>query len=112
MLNFVPARLTALGYAVAGRFTRALRCWHTQGTTWKSPNAGPVMAAGAGSLGVLIGGSAIYHGVTQTRSPLGEGHTPDAHDIDRALRLISRSLVIWLLVLFVGGWLVDYVTAR
>lgn len=112
VLNFVPARLTALGYAVAGHFTRALRCWRTQGTTWKSPNAGPVMAAGAGSLGVLIGGPAIYHGVTQTRSPLGEGQAPDAHDIDRALRLINRSLVIWLLVLFVGGGLVDYVTLR
>ncbi len=112
VLNFVPARLTALGYAVVGHFTRALRCWRTQGTTWKSPNAGPVMAAGAGSLGVLIGGPAIYHGVTQTRSPLGEGRAPDARDIDRALRLINRSLVIWLLVLFVGGWLVDYVTSR
>ena len=107
VLNFVPARLTALGYAVAGRFTRALQCWRTQGTTWKSPNAGPVMAAGAGSLGVLIGGPAIYHGVVQMRSPLGEGHAPDACDIDRALRLINRSLVIWLLVLFVGGGLVD-----
>ena len=112
VLNFVPARLTALGYAVAGRFTRALQCWRTQGTTWKSPNAGPVMAAGAGSLGVLIGGPAIYHGVVQMRSPLGEGHAPDACDIDRALRLINRSLVIWLLVLFAGGWLVDYVTAH
>ena len=112
VLNFVPARLTALGYAVAGRFTRALQCWRTQGTTWKSPNAGPVMAAGAGSLGVLIGGPAIYHGVVQMRSPLGEGHAPDACDIDRALRLINRSLVIWLLVLFAGGWLVDYVTTH
>lgn len=106
VLNFVPSRLTALSYALAGHFMRALRCWRLQGTTWKSPNAGPVMAAGAGSMGVLIGGPAVYQGVTQMRSPLGEGPAPEAEDIDRALGLIRRTVLIWLLGLFTGGWIV------
>lgn len=108
-LNFVPARLTALGYAMAGRSYAALRCWHRQGTRWKSPNAGPVMAAGAGSLGVLLGGPANYHGVAQTRPPLGEGHPPDTGDIDNALRLIRHTLLVCLLLVFAGGGVVDYV---
>jgi adenosylcobinamide-phosphate synthase len=37
VLNYVPARLTALGYALAGRFERAIHCWKTQGLIWKSP---------------------------------------------------------------------------
>ena len=109
VLNFIPARLTALSYALVGHFTRALRCWRSQGAQWKSPNAGPVMAAGAGSLGVLLGGPACYHGVTQVRPPLGEGCNAHARDIERALRLIRRTLLLWVLILFIGGWLVDYV---
>lgn len=109
VMNFIPARLTALSYALVGHFTRALRCWRSQGAQWKSPNAGPVMAAGAGSLGVLLGGPACYHGVTQVRPPLGEGCNAHVRDIERALRLIRRTLLLWVLILFIGGWLVDYV---
>lgn len=109
VLNFIPARLTALSYALVGHFSRALRCWRCQGAHWKSPNAGPVMAAGAGSLGVLLGGPACYHGAMQARPPLGEGHVVRTGDIERALRLIRRTLLLWVLILFSGGWLVDYV---
>ena len=109
VLNFIPARLTALSYALVGHFTRALRCWRSQGALWKSPNAGPVMAAGAGSLGVLLGGAASYHGMEQVRPPLGEGCNAHVGDIERALRLIRRTLLLWVLILFTGGRLVDYV---
>lgn len=109
VLNFIPARLTALSYALAGRFIRALRCWRSQGAQWKSPNAGPVMAAGAGSLGVLLGGPACYHGAMQARPPLGEGHGVRTGDIERALRLIRRTVLLWVLILFTGDCLVDYV---
>jgi adenosylcobinamide-phosphate synthase len=111
VLNFIPARLTALSYALAGKFTRALRCWRSQGAQWKSPNAGPVMAAGAGSLGVRLGGAACYHGAMQARPPLGEGRPAQIEDIDRALGLIRRSLMLWVLVLFAGGWFVDHVVS-
>lgn len=109
VLNFIPARLTALSYALVGNFTRASRCWRAQGAQWKSPNAGPVMAAGAGSLGVLLGGSASYHGIAQRRPPLGEGEAPAAAHIDQALRLIRRSLLLWVVVLFAGGGFVDFI---
>lgn len=107
LLNFVPARLTAASYALMGSFKRAFSCWYIQGRDWKSPNAGPVMAAGAGSLGVELGGAAVYHGITQLRPALGEGEAPTAAHIDSALQLIRRSLLLWLAVLWVGGWLVD-----
>lgn len=112
VLNFIPARLTALSYALAGRTRTALRCWRTQGLHWKSPNAGPVMAAGAGSLGVLLGGLASYHGAVEERPPLGEGRTPDADDIDGALQLIRHSLVIWLVALAGGATLVQFFALR
>ncbi len=96
LLNFVPARLTALTYALLGRAGRALACWRRQAGAWSSPNAGPVMAAGAGSLGVRLGGPAIYHGRVEERPPLGEGAAPNDKDIIRALALVQRGQWLWL----------------
>ncbi len=98
VLNFIPARLTALSYALLGDATRAWRCWRTQAPLWDSPNAGPVMAAGAGALRVRLGGAAPYDGVWEPRPELGEGDEPDADAIVRALRLVRRSVVLWLVV--------------
>jgi len=105
VMNYVPARLTALSYALAGRFGRALRCWKLQGSIWKSPNAGPVMAAGAGSLGIVLGGPEFYDGQLQSRIVLGEGCRPDASAIGAASRLMQRALLIWVLIIFAVGWL-------
>lgn len=98
VLNFIPARLTAVSYALLGDATRAWRCWRKQAVLWDSPNAGPVMAAGAGALGVQLGGAAPYDGVWEPRPELGEGEPADAHAIVRALRLVRRSVVLWLVV--------------
>jgi adenosylcobinamide-phosphate synthase len=98
VLNFAPARLTALTYAMIGRTGSALRCWRSQARAWESPNAGPVMAAGAGALGVGLGGGAYYHGHWKERPPLGAGPAPDAESIPAALRLVRSGVVLWLLI--------------
>jgi adenosylcobinamide-phosphate synthase len=103
-LNWIPARLTALTYALLGQTRNALACWRAQAPGWESPNAGPVMSAGAGSLGVLLGGAAIYHGAEEIRPPLGSGPTPVAADLGRAIALIRHSLWLWLAVFFVIGF--------
>ena len=102
-LNYVPARLTALTYALLGRTRLALRCWRRQAPQWDSPNAGPVMAAGAGALGVSLGGPATYHGERHERPRLGEGPAPLPADIYRALTLVRRGVWLWLSLLVVGG---------
>ena len=104
-LNWLPARLTALTYALLGRTRQALACWRAQAPGWESPNAGPVMAAGAGSLGVQLGGAAIYHGQVEQRPPLGTGPAPVATDLGRAIALIRHSLWLWLAVFFAIGFL-------
>ncbi|MGB7651455.1 MAG: adenosylcobinamide-phosphate synthase CbiB [Gallionella sp.] len=103
-LNFVPARLTALSYALLGKSRSALHCWRTQAPLWDSPNAGPVMAAGAGALQVKLGGAAIYHGVSEARPLLGCGAEVAAGDIPRAVALVQGVLGWWLaLILLVSG---------
>lgn len=102
-LNYVPARLVALTYALLGNFGSALHCWRTQAPRWDSPNAGPVMAAGAGALGVTLGGPARYHGELHDRPVLGLGPAPTAHSIDMALLLVRRGVMLWVAVIVLGG---------
>ncbi|MBB6136570.1 adenosylcobinamide-phosphate synthase [Massilia aurea] len=98
VMNYVPARLTALSYVLlagAGRAS-AWHCWRTQAPAWSSPNAGPVMASGAGALGVSLGGAAVYDGEVEQRPPLGAGPAACAGDIQRAWRLVLRTTLLWL----------------
>ena len=101
VLNWIPARLTAASYAVLGDTRAALQCWREQAHRWDSPNAGPVMASGAGSLNVQIGGPAVYHGAIEQRPTLGMGRTASAQHVTAALVLVERSVVLWLAVLIV-----------
>ncbi|WP_019624367.1 adenosylcobinamide-phosphate synthase CbiB [Thioalkalivibrio thiocyanoxidans] len=109
ILNWVPARLTSLAYALAGQTRTALRCWRDQGRRWKSPNAGPVMAAGAGALGVTLGGPARYAGGIEERPVLGAGAAPGPGTIDAALRLVDRALAIWLVAIATGVLILVFV---
>ncbi|CAA0091219.1 Cobalamin biosynthesis protein CobD [BD1-7 clade bacterium] len=108
VLNYIPARLTAASYAAAGHLSTAVHCWRTQAPQWKSPNAGPVMAAGAGAIRVQLGGIAIYHGEAQERPPLGSGESPSASSIYRAINLVDRAVIVWLLVLFLMSLAVHF----
>ncbi len=106
-LNYLPARLTALSYVLLapGRAGKALawRCWREQAPAWSSPNAGPVMASGAGALGLALGGAARYDGVIEQRPPLGQGTPATAADIDRAWQLVARTTTLWLAVAAVAA---------
>ncbi|OMG73897.1 adenosylcobinamide-phosphate synthase CbiB [Burkholderia ubonensis] len=106
LLNWVPARLTAASYALLGDTASAWRCWRTQARHWDSPNAGPVMAAGAGSLNVQLGGPAVYHGELEHRPVLGAGSPASAAHIVAALSLVTRTLALWLALLVASAILV------
>jgi len=112
VLNYVPARLTALTYALLGNTRSALYCWRKQGAIWKSPNAGPVMAAGAGAINVSLGGSAQYHSRTEIRPTLGPEYTDQVsaseHSIEQAGQLVSRGVYLWLISVVVCDGLLVY----
>ena len=100
--NWIPARVTAaLTIAVAPlaiprgsrSATAALRTVLRDGGRHPSPNAGRCEAAFAGALGVRLGGTNVYEGVTEARPGLGEGRAPEPHDARRAIRL-SRAVTV------------------
>ena len=113
IIDFLPARLTAFGFAVVGNFEEAVNCWRRDAGLWKHPNEGIILAAAAGGVGVRLGGSAAP-GVTPDRSKTfdrgassgemdAEGSTPGALPVLGHLRsivgLVWRSVVLWMLLL-------------
>ncbi|MBV8633835.1 MAG: cobalamin biosynthesis protein [Burkholderiaceae bacterium] len=106
VLNWIPARLTALSYLALGNARGAWRCWRNQALHWPSPNAGPVTASGAGALQVALGGMASYDGVVEMRPPLGEGREAHAGDIPRAWQLVWRAVLLWCLLAAISAWAV------
>lgn len=101
LLNYFPARLTALSYALSGKPLKALGCWRKQASSCHSPNGGPVMCSGAGALQVQLGGGAYYHGVWRDSPEMGEGGIATQKHISSALTLINKSICLWILVLAV-----------
>jgi len=112
VLNWVPARLTACSYALLGKTRLAWQCWRSQAPAWPSPNAGPVMAAGAGALGLALGREASYDGVPEVRPPLGMGEPAKREDLGRAWRLIWKVTVLWVALLLLIGALGETAGAK
>jgi len=104
-MNYLPARLTALSYVLLASANRreAWRCWRAQAPQWSSPNAGPVMASGAGALGVTLGGAATYGGAVEARPVLGSGPAARSGDIVRAWRLVRRTALLWTVAALAAG---------
>ena len=114
-LNYIPARLTALSYVLLApglqAKRRAWQCWRAQAPAWSSPNAGPVMASGAGALGVQLGGAAVYDGEVEHRPPLGQGAPATGADIRRAWQLVVSTTVLWLAIACACAALLRYIHA-
>jgi len=97
--NFIPARLTALLFALAASITpgadyaAAMATARRDAAKHASPNAGWPEAAMAGALGFGLGGPRSYDGETVDLPTMGDGRRalgPD--DIETALTLYERML--------------------
>jgi adenosylcobinamide-phosphate synthase len=113
LLDYVPARMTAFGFAVVGNFEEAVTCWRRDAALWKHPNEGIILAAAAGAVGVQLGGGAAP-GVTPDRAQTfeagaaaeavnAEGSTPglppERGHLGSIVGLVWRSVVLWMLLL-------------
>jgi adenosylcobinamide-phosphate synthase len=95
VINFVPARLTALGIVAAARLHRldagsSYRIWQRDGDKHASPNAGQSEAAMAGALGVRLGGENSYDGRPHHKPLLNAGGgPPTVRDAKAAMSLAA-----------------------
>lgn len=98
-LEWPAVRLTAASFAVVGDFEDTIYCWRTQAPAWPDPDAGVVLAAGAGALGVRLGMPLGTLDGVEVRPELGVGEAADAPFLDGVVGLVWRALVVWVFLL-------------
>lgn len=99
VLEWLPIRLTAMTFAIVGDFENTIYCWRTQAASWPDPEAGILLASGAGALGVRLGMPLPQGGLLEDRPELGVGDEADADFMQSAIGLVWRSVVFWLILL-------------
>jgi adenosylcobinamide-phosphate synthase len=107
IIDWLPARATALSFAIAGNFEDAVYCWRAQAASWMDQNQGIILASGAGALGVCVGDPLREDGGEYYRPELGVGDEADLDFLQSTVGLIWRALVLWLLLLLmleIASW--------
>lgn len=98
-IDWLPARLTAVTFAVVGDFEDAVYCWRTQAEQWVDAASGILLASGAGALGVRLGLPLPDAIGIEVRPELGLGDDADVEHLQSAIGLVWRALVLCLLLL-------------
>ncbi len=102
IIDWLPVRLTAMGFAFAGNFMGAVECWREQAGAWRSGPQGILLAAAAGALGVRLGGVLHENDGIVYRPQLGDGDDADVDYMQAAVGLIWRTLVMWLFLILLA----------
>ena len=101
VLEWPAVRLTAAAFAVVGDFEDAVYCWRTQARSWFDPNAGIVLAAGAGAMGVRLGMPVQEVDGMLPRPELGVGEQAEGPFLDSTVGLLWRAVVVWVFALLI-----------
>ncbi len=117
VLDWLPARLTAIGYAIVGNFEEAIDVWRNYARLWPDSNSGVMLAAAAGAVGIRLGATAQparpepgeqpWARVidAELQGPEPAPHMPGAAPVPAHLRsvvgLVWRSVLLWMLLLAV-----------
>jgi adenosylcobinamide-phosphate synthase len=107
VLNFIPARVTALVVWIAAGLTgmnirRSIQITFRDANLQPSPNSGWPEAAFAGALGVRLGGVNVYRGVINHKTHLGDPIHPisvESYKRSRTLLYVSTTLLVIVLAI-------------
>lgn len=113
-VDWLPARMTAIAFAVVGSFEEAIDCWRHHAQRFPDDNDGVILAATSGAVNVRLGGEALKPaftpGVTQPMQVAGEampamdtastpGREAEVAHLRSVVGLVWRSVVLWMVLL-------------
>jgi len=111
-VDWLPARMTAIAFAVVGSFEEAIDCWRNHAQRFPEDSDGVILAATSGAVNVRLGGEALQPvfapGGTQPLQageggPLATASTPgreaEVAHLRSVVGLVWRSVVLWMVLL-------------
>ncbi len=113
VIDHVPARLTAAGFAIVGNFEEAVSGWRRDASLWPDANEGVLLASASGAVGIHLAPAPVSRPLSVT--PYVDGIVPEeappasggaagpvvlvtAH-LQSMVGLVWRSVVLWMLLL-------------
>lgn len=118
-IDWMPARLTAIAFAIVGNFEDAIYAWRNFAHRWQNEAVGIILSAGGGAMGLRLGTA----NETAADLPLADaavmdavGGAPDippgeeatARALQSTVGLVWRALLLWMLMLLllsIAVWL-------
>lgn len=104
LIEWIPARLTAIAFSFMGDFEDAIHCWRAQAASWPNRIEGILLSAGAGALGVYLGLPINQSGENIERPELGTGDEAQVEHLQSFVGLVRRLLILNLLILVLLGF--------
>jgi adenosylcobinamide-phosphate synthase len=109
-IDWVPARLTAIAFAIVGNFEDAIYAWRNFAERWPDEAIGIILSAGGGAMGVRLGAPSVNaadvlpadvmtmesNGIESDAPP---GEESSARAMQSTVGLVWRSLLLWMLLL-------------
>src|SRR3990167_6661327 len=97
-VDHLPARVTALGFAIVGNFEEAVASWRSDAERFAPGSDGVVLAATSGALNVRL--APLAEGATvPDDAESGARPEPQLAHLGSVVGLVLRSVVLWMLLL-------------
>jgi adenosylcobinamide-phosphate synthase len=110
VIDFIPVRMTAIGFAIVGNFEDAMYAWRNHAAQWSDSLAGVLLASGGGALGVRLGGRNSGDEIgspavgpsefdPNATTELPPGIQVEPGHMRSAVGMVWRAMVLWLILL-------------
>lgn len=113
VIDWLPARVTALAFAVVGSFEEAIDCWRNHAQRFPEDNDGVILAATSGAVNVRLGGEPLRSPIAAgaefrsggtgveilTATESTPGREADMGHLGSIVGLVWRSVVLWMVLL-------------
>jgi adenosylcobinamide-phosphate synthase len=105
LIDWLPARVTAIGFAVVGSFEEAIENWRNRVQQGLSGNDGVILAATAGAINLHLGSGAQDPGGGgadtdgDASALLSGGQQPEVGHLRTVVGLVWRTVLMWMTLL-------------